>query len=856
MSAEPPDLDSAEHPVEGPATIFVSDPSAEADRLSTALREKGYNVIDVPLSLLVARVAVQTPSLILLDVDAEGALDEVGRLRAIPGAEGIDILFLGDPGGKVSHGSDALRQDGSGFLARPVDVDALLQKTALLIGALPPESPSVAGISSMRPGTDRAAPPSTRSRHSPLPEPWSDRQGPLSGTEDALEPAFGSGAPSAPRLPLPALSPEIEKLLKGAEERSHELGAPSLLPPSEPPSPDDEVDAVLPAEVLAALDEPLDENDDDFDSDGGSSTSVPKKMTTGSPSATPGGVSTVGSSAGDRSSTAPLREILPVEEGASSPPFSSMPRDLGDPKEMETPRPPRRSPQSVPPPSVPQPPPPPREFVTSSPARDFAASSPAGDFPGSSPPSTRRGTRATGVSTDPPAPLRSRRSSSPPASPSAGPYPPAVAPAEALGPESPAGDFPGSSRNQRGTIPPRYATAPPNMSRDSPLVSDGSLPMTPRAMGLGRRDSQPDSVRDSVRDSAVGVAPADLPEELGQGDALQAFAICVRERATGALCIDAPEGVRRILLRDGDVVTAASGIDDESLVAFLGSRGDISRDIATQLHGKIPAFGRHAGAALVANGHISQDQLWPVLRAHAEWILACAIGAERGAASFEVSPPGRLRAEPSVFGGATGSEVLIEVVRRSVPVESALGRLGGSDARIKQGPGWDLLSECALPEVEQEWLARVKGTTLDEAMMIAGTVDLMPMIYALVQLGVLAVDAIGARGRKRRASPTSFDPIDAQALRSQVKARLSLVEEGDYFSLLGVARSATSYEIHRAYLELRHGLEPSRVLNAATADLADDIELIIDMLDEAHDVLRDHARRERYRRAIEDKPPA
>ena len=89
-----------------------------------------------------------------------------------------------------------------------------------------------------------------------------------------------------------------------------------------------------------------------------------------------------------------------------------------------------------------------------------------------------------------------------------------------------------------------------------------------------------------------------------------------------------------------------------------------------------------------------------------------------------------------------------------------------------------------------------------------------------------------------------------------MKARLSLVEEGDYFSLLGVPRSATSYEIHRAYLELRHGLEPTRVLNAATADLADDIELIIEVLDEAHDILRDQARRERYRRAIEDKPPA
>jgi hypothetical protein len=415
---------------------------------------------------------------------------------------------------------------------------------------------------------------------------------------------------------------------------------------------------------------------------------------------------------------------------------------------------------------------------------------------------------------------------------------------------------------RRGTAPPRYSTSPPATPLDA-LGTEPPLPATPRALGLGRRsDAAPapeslrDSLRDSVRDGVVGVAPADLPEELGLGDALQAFAICVRERATGALCIDAPEGVRRILLRDGDVVTAASGIDEESLVAFLGTRGDIPREVAGQLHGKIPAFGRHAGAALVANGHISQDQLWPVLRAHAEWILACAIGAERGAASFEISPPGRLRAEPSVFGGATGSEVLIEVVRRSVPIDSALARLGGGDARITEGPRWELLSECALPEVEQNWLGRAKGATIDDAMSHAST-DLLPMVYALVQLGVLAIDVVAPRTRKRRpGQATSYDPIDAQALRSQVKARLSLVEEGDYFSLLGVPRSATSYEIHRAYLELRHGLEPSRVLNAATADLADDIELIIEVLDEAHDILRDQARRERYRRAIEDKPPA
>jgi hypothetical protein len=222
-------------------------------------------------------------------------------------------------------------------------------------------------------------------------------------------------------------------------------------------------------------------------------------------------------------------------------------------------------------------------------------------------------------------------------------------------------------------------------------------------LGLGRRDSQPDSIRDSV----VGVAPADLPEELGLGDALQAFAICVRERATGALCIDAPEGVRRILLRDGDVVTAASGIDDESLVAFLGSRGDIPRDIAAHLHGKIPAFGRHAGAALVANGHISQDQLWPVLRAHAEWILACAIGAERGAASFEVSPPAaafapsrRCSAARRVRGSHRGRQAISS--GRECPGEARRKRC----AHRTRAAG--ICSRSALFEVEQEWLGRAK----------------------------------------------------------------------------------------------------------------------------------------------------
>ena len=341
---------------------------------------------------------------------------------------------------------------------------------------------------------------------------------------------------------------------------------------------------------------------------------------------------------------------------------------------------------------------------------------------------------------------------------------------------------------------------------------------------------------------------------LGPGSAVHALALCVRGRSTGALAIEVPEGVRRILLRDGDVVTAASGLDSESLVAFLEARGDLSHDVALQLRGKVPAYGRHAGAALVANGQISQDQLWPVLRAHAEWILARAIATDRGTAGFEVTPPARLRTEPSVFGGATGAEVLIEAVRRTVPASLALERLGGDGSRLIDGPRPDLLAECALSGAEHDALERSRGRELSG--MADGTDDFAPVLYALVELAVLDVAKEAKPVEPPRASPAPFDPWDEGALRAQVKARLSLVQEADYFTLLGVPRTATAYEIHRAYLDLRRALEPTRVLSAGTADLADDLLLITDVLEEAHEILRDQVRRERYRKAIEAKPPS
>src|SRR6185295_18807525 len=102
-----------------------------------------------------------------------------------------------------------------------------------------------------------------------------------------------------------------------------------------------------------------------------------------------------------------------------------------------------------------------------------------------------------------------------------------------------------------------------------------------------------------------------VPLALSPGATISALASAIRTRFTGAMAFEADEGIRRVVLREGDFVTAASGVHAESLVAFLAGRGDLPEDVVRLAH-KLPPFGRRAGAALIAHGHLAQDELWPV----------------------------------------------------------------------------------------------------------------------------------------------------------------------------------------------------------------------------------------------------
>jgi hypothetical protein len=131
----------------------------------------------------------------------------------------------------------------------------------------------------------------------------------------------------------------------------------------------------------------------------------------------------------------------------------------------------------------------------------------------------------------------------------------------------------------------------------------------------------------------------------------------------------------------------------------------------------------------------------------------------------------------------------------------------------------------------------------------AGSTDFAAALHALVALGVLGTLPASAKEKSDEA-PAPRDAFDDAAIRTRIELRRALVDEGDYYAFLGIDREATGYQIRHAYLDLRREFEPARLLTAATANLRDDVDVIIEVLDEAYEVLRDPTRRERYRRAL------
>jgi hypothetical protein len=362
---------------------------------------------------------------------------------------------------------------------------------------------------------------------------------------------------------------------------------------------------------------------------------------------------------------------------------------------------------------------------------------------------------------------------------------------------------------------------------------------------------------DGVSDPAIGrPAPPTAPEKAetwslprqpaGPLAIVRVLGAAIAARADGILRVAGATGERRVRLEGGDILAVSSSCPEDALPLFLATEGRLRRDVAQRVAARPAKHPRLVAAALVAEGWLAQDDLWSVLAAHAEAMLVRLLRCEDG--TFEAGAfDGKALAldDESPFGGRPGATIFVEAARRALERGAAIGHFGGADARLGGVLAVPLLRECGLPESDERRFAD-PSATLGQ---LAGDDEHDVLACILATLGIFRfVVPLTPDGASR---PENYSlQADAQAFEGRLSLRLALVEEGDYFAILGVPRSANGYEIRGAYLRLRNDFATHRLDALGLATRRRDVEQVLFVLDEAYEVLRDETKRERYRRAI------
>jgi hypothetical protein len=109
-------------------------------------------------------------------------------------------------------------------------------------------------------------------------------------------------------------------------------------------------------------------------------------------------------------------------------------------------------------------------------------------------------------------------------------------------------------------------------------------------------------------------------------------------------------------------------------------------------------------------------------------------------------------------------------------------------------------------------------------------------------------DDIPTDDRRQRSSADDRRAVDER--RAVLLARYALVEEGDYFEVLGVSRDATDAEVQHAHDQIARELAPDAIEPALARELGAKLDAIREVVGEALRVLVDKRLRPRYQNRL------
>ena len=304
-----------------------------------------------------------------------------------------------------------------------------------------------------------------------------------------------------------------------------------------------------------------------------------------------------------------------------------------------------------------------------------------------------------------------------------------------------------------------------------------------------------------------------------------------------------PDGLRTLWLSRGMLVAAESTGAGESLIERARKDGLIDARQEAELRMLRPASGKEVLDVLRSRGFLRAAETAPLVQRYVEQVALD--GLSEGNVGYRVSEEAIGPEVLSLEAPRPLLPLLAEALRRGLAPEALLELLGGGEAvPVSRESSLDLRT-LGFTEKERRLLGYVDGqATVEELSMVAGVKPDAAFRALLVAryLGLVEV----------RAPAPGQAVMDPELDVKRLVAKFEEVQEADYFTILGLGRSAGTDEVQRSFERLAREFDPIRFSGHPDARLQQQAQVVFRLLEEAARALEDDRRRTEYARHLLD----
>jgi hypothetical protein len=344
-----------------------------------------------------------------------------------------------------------------------------------------------------------------------------------------------------------------------------------------------------------------------------------------------------------------------------------------------------------------------------------------------------------------------------------------------------------------------------------------------------------------VEDAAQATVAVPKSGTLGLTELVRLVAELASGRADVRIDLAIPSGLRRLWLVRGALAAATSTLRPETLSERARRDGLIDARAAAdlaELHGE--PIARELDE-LLSRRLLRRSEVDGLVQRHIENIALEAFSEPECTYFVHEESPGA-----QVMLAASRRPlppILAQALRRALPAHAHLAIAGGVSAAPRFTATRADAEALGLGERECQLLARADGATRLEALAATSGLTAERAWQAFAVAKVLGLTASGAF-----AQPA---PDDEAALLDQ---KYEQVQSADYFTILGVPRTADADTVQRAHLRLAEQFDPLKYAAHEDPGVLQRAQVIYRHLKDAAHALRDDRRRAEYARHLQEQP--